>query len=565
MVTPIPSPNSDISVANYVVNRLAALGIDKAFGVPGDYPFPIDDAIEAHTGLNWVGCSNELNASYAADGYARSKGAAILSVTYGVGELSMVNGLMACMAERVPVFALVGSPSRRITKQQLIGKHNLGDGIYGNYEPILKAATCVYAFITPENAVSEMERVIREALAQSRPAYIVIPHDAQLMPILEAPVQGISLAQISRHVSVKAELNAVLGLVSELINNSKNPVILPSTIVSRFGLVGQLRQFIEKAQIPFALSPMSKSMLDESHELYMGLYNGVSSSPNSVKSAVEEADLILDIGGIVMEDLNSGFWTDSLASEKVIRVEGNSVKIGSKIFMNVYIGDFLDGLIKQTKVFSGLKNKIEDGSLPLTGQPSDPITSEVFYPRLQRFLKADDVLVFDAGTCQEYLNPMRLPKGVRCEHLELWSSIGWATPATLGIALANPGSRTVCVTGDGSHQMTLNELATMGFYDVRPVIFVQNNNLYGVEVQLSRRGNRYNNLPHIQFHKLPEAFGCKAWVTQKVSTVQELEEVLAKIQQSNAGAYIEVVMPQDEYVPFPAETLDYMYKVNTPH
>lgn len=553
-----------ITVASYIVNRLSALGIDKVFGVPGDYPFPILDAIEANTSIDWVGCSNELNASFAADGYARSKGAAILSVTYGVGELSAVNGLMSCMAERVPVFAIVGSPSRRITKLKLIGKHTLGDGIYGNYEPIMQAVSCVHAFITPENAVSEMERVIREALAQSRPAYIVVPQDVQLMPILETPIQGKPLGQVKRHVSVGKELDAAISLIVDLLKKAKNPVILPSMIVSRYGLVDKLRQFIEKVQIPFALSPINKAMLDETHELYLGFYNGVTSSPKSVKSQVEQADLILDMGGFVMEDLNSGSWTDSLDADKVIRIEGNTVRVGSKIFLNTYVEDVLDGLLAQAPVFSGLMQGVEDGLLPLVGKPSDPINSEVFYPRLQRFLKESDTLVFDAGACQEFINPMRLPKGVRCEHIELWSSIGWATPATLGSAMANPDRRAVCVTGDGSHQMTLNELATMGFYGLKPVIFVQNNNSYCVEIQLSRKGNSYNNLPHIEFHKLPEAFGCKGWITKKVTTAQELDDVLALVQESDSAAYIEVVMPQDEFEPFSDAILDYMYKVNTP-
>ena len=556
--------DQSVTVAQYIVKRMSVLGIDKAFGVPGDYLFPILEAIQSNTEIDWIGCSNELNAAYAADGYARSRGAAILSVTYGVGELSTVNGLMACMAERVPVFAIIGSPSRRLTKSRLIGKHTLGDGVYGNFEPIMQAVSCVHAFITPENAVSELERVIREAFFQSRPAYIVVPHDVQLMPILETPIQGKPFLQTERFASVAKELDRALSLILDLLANSKNPVILPSMIVSRFGLVDKLREFIEKANIPFALTPISKAMLDETHHLYMGLYNGVSSSPQSVKSWVEQADLILDIGGLVAEDLNTGFWTEALPADKVVRMDSNSVTVGSKTFLNVFLEDILDGLLSQTPKFSGLSVDIDDGILPLVGLQNDPINSQVFYPRFQRFLKENDVLVSDAGTCQVYINPMRLPKGVRCEHIELWSSIGWATPATLGIALAHPEKRVVCVTGDGAHQMTLNELATMGFYGLKPIIFVQNNNLYGCEITLSRKGDEYNNLPHIEFHRLPEAFGCKGWLTKKVETVQELDDVLSLLQGWDAGAYIEVVMPQDEFQPLSKEILDYMYKLNTP-
>ena len=98
------------SVAQYTLSRLSQLGIDRIFGVPGDYAFAIDDAVENVPSLSWVACANELNAAYAADGYARIRGVALLSTTYGVGELSAINGVMGSKAHRLPVFHLVGMP-----------------------------------------------------------------------------------------------------------------------------------------------------------------------------------------------------------------------------------------------------------------------------------------------------------------------------------------------------------------------------------------------------------------------------------------------------------------------
>ena len=77
-----------VTVVDYIVERLAAEGISHCFGVAGDYLFPICDAVDSSTKMKWIGCANELNASYAADGYARMRGAAMLATTYGVGELS---------------------------------------------------------------------------------------------------------------------------------------------------------------------------------------------------------------------------------------------------------------------------------------------------------------------------------------------------------------------------------------------------------------------------------------------------------------------------------------------
>ena len=128
------------TVAEYVLTRLGQLGIDRVFGVPGDYAFSIDDGVEDVPGLQWVGCANELNAAYAADGYARIRGAAILTTTYGVGELSALNGVMGSKAHRLPVFHLVGMPSERIQRLGLVTHHNLGDTVYDRFQPISAAA-----------------------------------------------------------------------------------------------------------------------------------------------------------------------------------------------------------------------------------------------------------------------------------------------------------------------------------------------------------------------------------------------------------------------------------------
>ena len=87
-------------VADYIVERIAAEGIGHCFGVAGDDVFPRCDVVDGSPKAKWIGCANELNAAYAADGYARIRGAAMLATTYGVGELSALNGVMGAKAGR---------------------------------------------------------------------------------------------------------------------------------------------------------------------------------------------------------------------------------------------------------------------------------------------------------------------------------------------------------------------------------------------------------------------------------------------------------------------------------
>src|SRR6202451_2839290 len=177
------------SVADYIVERLAAEGISHCFGVAGDYAFPICDAVDSSAKVKWIRCANELNASYAADGYARIRGAAMLATTYGVGELSAINGVMGAKAERSLVFHVVGMPSHQNERVHKNLHHTFGDGVFGNFINISAQAACVHAVIDPDNCIIEMERVIGEARRNNQPAYILVPSDHALATVSPADVR----------------------------------------------------------------------------------------------------------------------------------------------------------------------------------------------------------------------------------------------------------------------------------------------------------------------------------------------------------------------------------------
>ena len=554
---------SQPTVAEYTLTRLSQLGIDRVFGVPGDYAFSVNDAVEVVDGLDWVACANELNAAYAADGYARIRGAAILSTTYGVGELSALNGVMGSKAHRLPVFHIVGMPSERIQHLKLITHHNLGDTRYDRYHDISSSACCVSARLTPDNCIDELERVIREALRQSMPAYIVISEVNGLMPVIGKPVKGQPLAKIKRQHSDPGELAAAAEAILTKIAAAKHPVATITTLTARYGVADKAVEFVSKANLPVAVTSYDKGVVDESLPQYIGLYSAGSSQPPAVRDIVENADLILDIGGVMLTELNTALWSAVLDTDKAVCIHDNWVRSGTNVYVNVAIGDLLDVLTAKVTAHARAEAPAY-GELEMTGAPSDPTASPNFYPRLQRRLRAGDTLIIETGSCMFHLNPMRLPAGVGVEAQGLWGSIGWGTPATLGIAMAKTEGRTWLVTGDGSHQLTLNELAVMGRYGVTPVIFVLNNGLYGIEDVISERGHAYDDLAAVNYHLLPAAFGCKGWLSAKVTTVAELEKVLDDIDAHDGAAYIEVMIPNEESQPLPDDVIDRGYKLRTP-
>src|SRR6266478_460055 len=277
------------TVIDYIVQRIADEGVEHCFGVPGDYAFPVGDAVDRNPNIKWIGCSNELNASYAADGYARTRGAAMLSTTYAVGELSAINGVMGAKAERSLVFHVVGMPSYQNQRLRKTMHHTFGDGDFGNFIGISAQATCCHAVINPDNCMIEMDRVIAEARRNNQPAYIVVPSDYALAPVTTTEVSPVTLK------SDEASLKKAVDVVAERLKSAKSVVALPAFTLSRLGLQKEAQQAIEALGCPFATTAMEKSIIDESHPQFAGPYIGAMSEEKT-RRIVEESELVLDLG-----------------------------------------------------------------------------------------------------------------------------------------------------------------------------------------------------------------------------------------------------------------------------
>ena len=278
------------SVVDYIVQRLADEGITDCFGVPGDYAFPVCDAVDRNLNIRWVGCSNELNASYAADGYARVQGAAMLSTTYAVGELSAINGVMGAKAEHSLIYHVVGMPSYQNQRLRKTMHHTFGDGVFGNFIDISAQAACCHAVINPDNCMIEMERVIAEARRNNQPAYIVVPSDYAQAPVTPTEVQPATLK------SNEVSLERAVAAIAERLKSAKSVVALPALTLSRLRLQKEARQAIEALGCPFATTSMEKCIIDESHLQFAGLYAGAVSAEKT-RQIVEDAELVLDLGG----------------------------------------------------------------------------------------------------------------------------------------------------------------------------------------------------------------------------------------------------------------------------
>ena len=526
------------TVIQYVLGRLKDIGIDDIFAVAGDFAFPIHDAIVQDPRINYVGCCNELNAAYAADGYARVRGVGALSTTYGVGELSAISGVGGAYAENVPVFHLTGMPATGAQHKRELVHHTLGNGEFDFFAKMAGPVVCASAIITPQNAVYETERMIAEAFYHRRPVYMAIPSD-----VADQQVLG-SAQPLDPPRSNPDNLKAATDVIVSALDRAGTACILPGWLVRRVGLQSQLQAFVDASGMPFATMFGDKSVLEEQQPSFIGMYDGRLMNPD-VRAYVESSDQVVTVGTL-MTDFNTGAFTARLDPNKTIAIKHHYTRVGQQEFHDVEMGDVLSSVTSRVN-HRDRETSLHPASLgPPTGNAGDAITADELYPRWAEFLQPNDIVMTETGTSSMGLAFAQMPKGATFENQSLWGAIGWATPAAFGAAVAAPDRRVVLFTGEGSHQLTAQEISQMGRRGLKPTVFVLNNSGYLIERLLCQDPDiAYNDLAAWRYSELPHALGCDGWFTTRVTTCGELDQALQQAGQNGSASYIEVVT--DEY------------------
>jgi indolepyruvate decarboxylase len=522
------------TIIQYVLGRLKDIGIDDIFGVPGDYAFPVQDAIVQYPGINWIGCCNELNAGYAADGYARIRGVGAVSTTYGVGELGAISAIGGAYAENLPVFHLTGMPTMAAQHNRQIVHHTLGKGEFDFFAKMAEPVVGASAIITPQNAAYETERLISQALYHRRPVYIAFPADVGDREVLGTP-QPLDLPR-SNPDNVEAATDTIVSALEA----AGTACILPGMMAKRIGLQSQLQAFVDASGMPFATMFADKSILNEQQSSFIGMYDGRLLNPD-VRAYVESCDRVVTVGAL-MTDFNTGAFTARLDPMKTIAINHHYVRVGPQEFSDIEMGDILNSLTRRVKRRER-DTSLQPASLgPVTGSGSDPITVDALYSRWADFMRPNDILVTETGTSSMGMAFALMPEGATFHNQTLWSAIGWATPAALGMAVAAPDRRVVLITGEGGHQVTAQEISQMGRRGLKPVVFVLNNSGYLIERLLARDANiAYNDLAAWRYGELPHALGCDGWFTRRVTTCGEFDQALQEAGQTDSASYIEVV------------------------
>ncbi|QMN57785.1 alpha-keto acid decarboxylase family protein [Citrobacter freundii] len=525
------------SVADYLLDRLAGCGVGHLFGVPGDYNLQFLDHVIEHPNVCWVGCANELNAAYAADGYARVSGVGALLTTFGVGELSAINGIAGSYAEYVPVLHIVGAPCRGAQRRGELMHHTLGDGDFQHFYRMQQAVTTASAVLDEQNACYEIDRVLRAMLIERRPGYLMLPADVAKQPA--TPPNDILIVPLSEPESSVAE--AFRYHARERLLDSPRVALLADFLALRFGLQPVLQRWMAETPMAHATLLMGKGLFAERHPAFVGTYSAGASS-DYVRLAIEDADTIFCVGTQFVDTLTAGF-TQQLPQERTIDVQPHASRIGTSWF-NIPMEQAVTTLRELCLEMSF--------SLPPERPPvariqveKGPLTQENFWHTVQQYLAPNDIILVDQGTAAFGAAALSLPCGAEVLVQPLWGSIGYALPAAFGAQTACPDRRVILIIGDGAAQLTIQELGSMLRDGQSPVILLLNNDGYTVERAIHGANQRYNDIAAWSWTLVPQAFSreCQAECWRVTQAVQ-LEEVLARLSHPQRLSLIEVVLPK---------------------
>jgi indolepyruvate decarboxylase len=528
--------SSKVTVAEYLLIRLKEIGVDHLFGVPGDFVMGFFNQV-LKSDVKYIGTCNELNAAYAADGYSRIRGIGAFSSTYGVGELSAINGVAGAFAERVPVVVITGSPAMINFRTQRLLHHTLGDYQIPikMFEKITVAST---QLVSAEIAPTEIDRVLSACLSHQQPVYISLPADVVMMKCNLPNTSLFPLPTASDQDALDEAIKEALGL----LNKSQKPIVIGDVELIRFKLQKEFAYFLDKTGFPYVTMMLGKTVLSEHHPQFIGLFEG-DRSREYVRNRVESADCILQLGAF-MTDLNTGGFTTNLDDSKTISANMGSVKIKHHYYENVHLHDFILGLAEKLSLRDTATLDIRcaaDGCVhrhtePYQADALKPLTIKRFFDRMSHFIENNSIVIAETGVSLFSASEMLMPEGASFIGQTFYGSIGYTVGATLGAGIAAQDRHVVLFVGDGSFQVTCQDLSTMIRNHLKPIIFLINNEGYTIERVIIDRS--YNDIQPWHYHKLVDVFGGGLGID--VRTEGELEDALVKASATDSLVFIEI-------------------------
>jgi acetolactate synthase I/II/III large subunit len=527
-------------VADYIVALLADAGIDHAFMVTGGGAMHLNDALGREPRMELVFCHHEQTCSMAAESFARvSNRPALVNVTSGPGGINALNGVFGAYVDSIPMIIVSGQVKREtLISSYELPLRQLGDqevDIVSMARPVCKMATLLS---DPDQTRQTIEKAVWIAThGRPGPVWIDVPIDVQASPIeilqqhpFDASLDGEAVLPASEQALMdRTELRQTLQAALDHMARAKRPVVLAGAGVRLSGAHQRFLDAIEKLGVPVVTGWNAHDALWNSHPLYAGRPGTVGDRGGNF--TVQNADFLLVLGSRLNIRQVSYNWENFARAAYIVMVDADLAEL-SKPTLSIDVPIHAD-LAVALEVLSGLaftpspdhaqylawcKERLARYPVVLDrhGESEKSVNPYVFIQALFDQLVEGDIVVTGDGTaCVITFQAAALKRDQRLFTNSGCASMGYDLPAAIGAIHATRGGRVICLAGDGSLMLNLQELQTLVGQDSNVKMFILNNDGYSSIRQTQQNYFPDNivgcgpesGLTFPDFTKIGEAFG----------------------------------------------------------
>ena len=547
--------NEMIKGARILLECLSRLGIKEIFGYPGGAVIPIYDELYSFKDIKHYFARHEQGAVHEADGYARSTGnVGVCLATSGPGATNLVTGIMTAHMDSIPLLAITGQVT-----STLLGKDAFQESdIVGITVPITKNNYLV-------QDIRELPRILKEAYyiastGRPGPVLVDIPRDIQLeeIPYDEFKKLYEQEFELEGYNPVYEGHKGQIKTAIKMIKDSKKPLIIAGAGILKGHAYDELKEFVDKTNIPVAMTLLGLGSFPANHELALGMIG--MHGTTYANYAANEADLVI-AAGMRFDDRVTGNPQKFLPNAKIIHIDIDPAEIGKNKLIDVpIVGDLKNVLaelnekvpkLSHTKWLDEVAKLKKKYSLTFRKTEEDVLIPQEILFEINKLTKGEVIVATDVGQHQmwsaqfiKFNNPYSILTSGGA------GTMGFGLPAAIGAQVANPNKKVLAIVGDGGFQMTFQELMMLKEYNLPVKIFIINNSYLGMVRQWQElfHEKRYSSVDlsyNPDFIKIGEAYGIKSI---QLKNKKDLKKYLKKILESDEAVLVECIVEKEENV-----------------
>lgn len=552
-------------LSDYLIEFLVKKGIKDIFLVSGGGIMYLLDAVERNKKIKYISNHHEQASATSAEAYARVKNhISACLVTTGPGGTNAITGIAGAWVDSIPIIIISGQVKKEIiadySKTRQIGPQEIN--ITDMVKPITKYAVTI---LRPETIKYHLEKAFYLSInGRPGPVWLEIPLDVQSAQINEKKLKGF-LPPLKK-MKGNTNFNKNIAKTIYLLKNAKRPVVIAGHGVRLAGAEKEIIKLINKLKVPVITNLNGIDIIPHNNIHFMGIYG-----PGGYRSAnlvLQNSDLILSIGsGLNVVCTGFDFKRFAPKAKKIAVNIDKGVLSQAKIEIDLPIKsdakEFLRELIKRvnkeefyfSKKWLNVCNYWKK-KYPLIVKEfyrdEKHVNSYVFYDILSGLIPSNYILTTGIGLdVVSFYQAFRVKDNQRAFVNKNFGQMGWCLPATIGACIANNRKDVVCVTGDGSFQLNIQELATIDYYKLPIKIFVFNNK--GYKSIRDTQNNLFNGrligadntsgVSNPNFKKIAEAYNLKY---EKIMNNNQLKNKIQKVLETKGPIICEVNIAYDQ-------------------